>query len=322
MTQLILVDGQLVDSDGNRFEVPNYNLVRTIGNGANGIVCFAEHRHLPTRRAIKIWSAASQSDRRNKFAQGVEEARKAFNAGTKHVVNVIEAGEIAGHFYCVMDYFDGLSCKQWLVDSRPNLLTRISLATSLLDVNISLANKGIIHGDLHWNNVLVRPDAECYRLGHWHLPEFLIIDFGTSLFSGEAVSEERHWRLLFQTVDQILRPCDLKAIFRHVAPGQFVGTDACAWYREKAREIPRMLICYGVQWLLPFPFWDDLGDGVASWPIDYEDERAFANFRDQLERNPSLLSRQAIGFSTFASGNDPGETISRDPIDPLPYSWR
>lgn len=157
-------------------------------------------------------------DIRDKFKQGVEEAKKAFSARSDNVVEIFDAGSDGKIFYCVMQYFDGITCQEWIDLYRPPLLVRAHLCKMLLKLNQELLDREIAHGDLHLNNILVHPNKEACADGRLHNPKFLVIDFGASLFTRRDASRDRHWRVLFQTLDKLLATIKLKDIFRHKYP--------------------------------------------------------------------------------------------------------
>jgi serine/threonine protein kinase len=198
-----LLDGALI-LDGKQLPFNSYEMKRVIGSGANGVVLLARHKYLDGERAIKLWLRLRGADRRDKFRQGIEEARKAADAHNREIntVRVYEAGQIEEYFYSVMDYFEGDQLKNWL-GQRPTLWARMEFAASLFSAQLAMHRAGIVHGDLHHGNVLIRAPAD--DLG-WPPTEFRIVDFGTSTFALKQNSIDRDRKVFRSTMAKLLEP--------------------------------------------------------------------------------------------------------------------
>jgi WD40 repeat protein/predicted Ser/Thr protein kinase len=84
-----------------------------------------------------------------------------------HIVRVIEGGSYEGREYIVMDFVDGAPLDQYCASASLSQLDRISLVARISMAAEALHEKGVSHGDLKFDNILVRND------GH-----FVIVDFG------------------------------------------------------------------------------------------------------------------------------------------------
>ncbi len=198
-------DGSLIVGV-RRLRIQNYRVIDIVGSGANGAVARAQHRYLSHEAAVKVWLKLKVNDARNKFKQGIAEARKAAAAERidhTHAVRVFDAGNAGGLFFAVMEYFPGITARRWLAEQCPPLSLRCWLAFSVVEAAFAAMSYGVIHGDLHLGNVLVAlssvPPSQ-------HCPDFRIVDYGTSVFSKKEHSLMRHWRVLEETVSTLVSP--------------------------------------------------------------------------------------------------------------------
>ena len=102
---------------------------------------------------MKVWFNLRAGDRRNKFDQGIEEARKAASAqGSEFVLPILDAGNAGDLFYAVMTYFPGGTLRDWLRNYSPSLGCRRQIAFNLSTEVARLSSLGLHHGDLHAKN--------------------------------------------------------------------------------------------------------------------------------------------------------------------------
>jgi serine/threonine protein kinase len=243
-----------VNSDGSitldrrRITLPSVFLEEVVGAGANGIVVKGRHRVLSVPLAVKFWVSLRRRDRRDKMAQGLAEVKKMFATEHYHsVVRARDAGETQGIFYSVMDFFPGPTLEAWL-NTNPSLGVRRSLARRLVDDVCAFSHRSIYHGDLHPRNILVS-DAPELRLRSGE-PRFGIIDFGTSLFSSRSSSRARHWRIFTQTLNELLKPFEIRSLENHPFPAAGSPQAIRSWYRNAIVAMRFSLIQLGADWLI------------------------------------------------------------------------
>ena len=99
----LLNDGHLMIG-ASLIEIPNLSFIEIIGSGANSLVFKAKHEYLDTIIAVKIWIKIKPGDKRDKFKQGIEEAKKTFRIKDSNVVRLYDAGRVNDYFYATMDY--------------------------------------------------------------------------------------------------------------------------------------------------------------------------------------------------------------------------
>lgn len=175
-------------------------LEKEIGRGANGIVFRAMRTALMQPCALKLWVSLRSNDSRDKVQQGIAEARKIAAAHPDWVPTIYDADTIGDVFFTSMEYIPGLSLKQHL-NAGANLRDRWMLARLYINAIEKTTTEASAHGDAHWGNVVVYDD---HVDPHEPKRRLKLIDFGTSLFTGQHASRARHWKVVDETFRRIL----------------------------------------------------------------------------------------------------------------------
>ncbi len=309
---------------GKRITVPGVCLEEVIGRGANGIVVKGRHRLLSKPLAVKFWVSLRRHNSRDKMAQGLAEVQKLFETEHYHaVVRIRDCGEVEGVFYSVMDHFPGQTLDAWLKDLPPLGLRRL-VAIRLVDDVCAHSHLGIYHGDLHTRNLLV--DTRAASLLNGREPRFGIIDFGTSLFSGKGASQTRHWRVFTETLDQLLKPFEL----RNLSPTPFPATASPrsirSWYQTSLIAMRHVLIRLGADWLIDPEATHDFHK--QKWAIrDLMLSELFPASRQVLEAARELVDHGAVILSQEWLGPGsvwwprPGASATIDELDEREIGW-
>jgi serine/threonine protein kinase len=184
--EVILKDGSAV-IDGKPFPLASHELTKIIGSGANGVVFKANNRLLQRVEAVKLW-LPGDSDGRDKVKQGMLETQKQAAEIHPQVVKILYADVIDGTFYSTMDYFEGGSLKNWIVDADSTL--KWGAAAAYLRLIEETSKPELYHGDPHAGNVLIDEYGN-----------LALCDYGTSYYNITQGSWERHWKI----VDQVMR---------------------------------------------------------------------------------------------------------------------
>jgi serine/threonine protein kinase len=286
----VSTDGRAIIGD-SLLRFPNLTVNRVIGSGANGVLFRARQEFLERDMAVKVWLKLRPKDQSDKFFQGIEEARRTANAHPGgNIVQIYDAGAIGRFFYATMDYFPGITCRDWLTWYQPSLRRRLRLASgvlhSLTAAMDDAVRPGAVHGDPHPGNILVRypwlPSDEPRSY-----PWYLIVDFGTSAFKSHEYSVKRHWRELHKTVNILLRPLDIDALWSHkktehysnAADRWMAAALTSKWYHDFFDEIKPMLESLGAPW-------DHRPDQRTPYPDDHvrrELERLVSSGRLKLD---------------------------------------
>jgi serine/threonine protein kinase len=182
--------------------LPKFRIHEELGRGANGVVFAAEHVHLSTPCAIKLWIRLRSKDQRDKTQQGLYEARKLAAADRNWAAQIYDADVLNGVFYSSMQLIRGVSLKQHLerTHSKEHLL---ALGRLYLNGIAATTTESTAHGDAHTSNVLLHQDFD--EDGD-EVTKMKFIDFGTSLYVEPERWRERHWSVAQETIMRILAP--------------------------------------------------------------------------------------------------------------------
>lgn len=241
-------DGKLI-IDNTIVDINFLFFLKEISRGANGIVFLALDTILNRNVAFKIWLNLKPNDIRDKKVQGVLEAKKQLMA--KDIVSkwhddrmdnpyfipdksdiisisndiigeIYYAGYYKDYFYTVMEFIDGITLKDFLLN-KGKLVdngeipfgVKFHIALELNRYHKVFISNNIVHGDLHWKNVMILNygvQTSPIKRMPYHIYKIKVIDFGTSYFSGENVSVARSFDTLIETIDHCIYPFKLRNI--------------------------------------------------------------------------------------------------------------
>ena len=142
-----------------KFEIPGYQILDRIGKGSMGVVYKARQVSVDRVVAVKILldSLAQNKEFIKRFER---EAKIAAKLAHNNVVNAIDAGEVGGHFFFVMEYVAGLTIKDVLdknkvFDEKEAIRVVMAVAEALKHAN----HRGLIHRDIKPENVILTKDG-------------------------------------------------------------------------------------------------------------------------------------------------------------------
>lgn len=142
---------------------PDYEILREISHGGQGVVLLAIQKTTKQQVAIKVpieGPYASASARR-RFEREVELA-----AQLKHpdIVSVLHAGQTRdGRPFYVMEYVPGTPLTTWVHETRPPLREFLRLFERVCEAVQYAHQRGIIHRDLKPSNILIQTRTEAQR---------------------------------------------------------------------------------------------------------------------------------------------------------------
>jgi serine/threonine protein kinase len=193
--------GRAIVFDGDKIHIPTHRPIRILGQGRNGFVVLCQNEFLHRPEALKVWAKLDPLDSRDKFKQGLEEARKAVAACSGNsVAQIYGAGTILERYlYATMEYVPGPTLHDYLAEQK-NTDNCESIATSYLLALISTGD--ILHGDPHTKNVIMRKTKDDKKV------QPVLVDFGTSRFTRSEKFVERHWDVVEQSIKRIFFNCD------------------------------------------------------------------------------------------------------------------
>jgi hypothetical protein len=151
----------------NNMRVGNVRLLRKLGAGAMGAVYQGYHESFGVEVAVKFLTSSSPNSR-ERF---IREGRAAARIENEHVIRVLDAGEISGKAYLVLEFVNGRSLGEIL--EKQEAQDRLRAPTgrpfgSLPDAGVvaglgvqiahgleAIHLKGIVHRDIKPDNILV-----------------------------------------------------------------------------------------------------------------------------------------------------------------------
>jgi len=151
-----------------------YQVLRKLGAGGMANVYLAEDQELGRRVAIKILNDRHAND--DQFVERFRrEAKNAAALSHPNIVSIYDRGEAEGTYYIAMEYLDGRSLKELIVQRGPApVMVAVEYARQILSALRFAHRHGIVHRDIKPHNVLV--DAE----GRVKVTDFGIARAGTS----------------------------------------------------------------------------------------------------------------------------------------------
>ncbi len=136
---------------------------------------------IPGEQKVRVFSGEKQESYKNHLAKFMDEARNlAKFTGEEHIVNVLDFFEENGTAYIIMEFLDGITLKQHLLNSGGKLPVEkaVQYESELLKALSAIHNKGIIHRDISPDNI--------YILTNGNLK---VLDFGAARFALEEGSD-------------------------------------------------------------------------------------------------------------------------------------
>ena len=151
--------------------VGNVRLVRKLGAGAMGVVYQGWHETFSREVAVKFLTASTNNSRERFLREG----RAAARIDHEGVVRILDAGEVQGRAYLVLEFINGRSLGEILdkqdaqdreepptdrpVGSLPDTGVVALLGAQMARGLAAIHAKGIVHRDIKPDNVLVSQDG-------------------------------------------------------------------------------------------------------------------------------------------------------------------
>jgi serine/threonine-protein kinase len=138
-----------------KFQIPGYQMIQKLGKGSMGVVFKA--KQLSVDRVVAIKILLDPLAQNKEFIKRFErEAMIAAKLSHNNVVNAIDAGQIDGHYYFVMEFVEGPTIKDYLdkdkvFDEKEALRITLAIAEALKHAS----QRGLIHRDIKPENVIL-----------------------------------------------------------------------------------------------------------------------------------------------------------------------
>jgi serine/threonine-protein kinase len=144
-----------MSAGAGKLNIPGYDLISKIGQGAMGTVFKAKQLSMDRVVAIKVLSSKYSKDR--VFVERfLREARAVAKLNHENIISGIDVGEANGHHYFVMEYVDGapvtaLMKRDGRLDEQRCLKIGIQVARALAHAH----KHGIVHRDVKPENIML-----------------------------------------------------------------------------------------------------------------------------------------------------------------------
>ena len=142
-----------------KLEIPGYQMLEKLGKGSMGIVYKARQTSVDRIVAVKVLLDALAQNR--EFIKRFDrEAKIAAKLSHNNIVNAIDAGEVGGHNYFVMEYVEGSTIKDALDKNKVfDEKTALKIVMAVAEALKHAHQRGLIHRDIKPENVILTKDG-------------------------------------------------------------------------------------------------------------------------------------------------------------------
>jgi DNA-binding NarL/FixJ family response regulator/tRNA A-37 threonylcarbamoyl transferase component Bud32 len=151
---------------GAKVRIPGINVLHLIGEGGTARVYLASREGDDEPLVVKILRREIVSDR-NALARFMEEYSLVERLQSRHVARIHGHGDVEGHAYLVMEFFEGGDLNKRLAGKPLPPPEAMRLFRELMLALGDIHEKGILHRDLKPQNLMFREDGS-----------LAIVDFG------------------------------------------------------------------------------------------------------------------------------------------------
>lgn len=139
--------------------IPGYEIERKLGTGGMGSVYLARQKTLDRVVAIKILKPRLSADA-DYVARFLKEVRAAGRIRHENIVRAIDAGEIQGRHYLVMEYMEGRTLADVLrTEGALSEFRALDLIRQVAQGLQHAKHQGFVHGDIKPSNILLGTDG-------------------------------------------------------------------------------------------------------------------------------------------------------------------
>jgi serine/threonine protein kinase len=179
-----------------------YRLEEKRGEGAMGCVFLARHEDSDTPVALKLIRVELAHDARYR-QRFLHEARAASAVDHRHLVKVVDVGEIDGRQYLAMRFVRGPSLEQHVREAGPLTAAEVvRIATEMGGAIDALHAAGLVHRDIKSSNIMLDEDDDRAAA---------LTDFGLAKGAGYR---------------PLTRPGQILGTLDYIAPERIRGDDA------------------------------------------------------------------------------------------------
>lgn len=160
-------------------KLKHYTIEKLLGRGAMGEVYQAHDSVLDRKVAVKVISKRIEEDPQSK-ARFIREAKSAASLDHAFICKIYEIGEENGQPFIVMEYVEGYTLKDAMLEGKIPLKDSLKIANEVADALEKAHNKKIIHRDLKPANIMLTPQ------GHIKVMDFGLAKKITDIEDSEA----------------------------------------------------------------------------------------------------------------------------------------
>ncbi len=141
-------------------DIPNYNVIKKIGEGGMGVVYLAVHKILGRKVAIKCLHD-NLTLTKKLILRFRREARLLAQLDHPNVVRLYDYFEQNGRFYLIMEYTEGLDLNLYLKKINGPISEKklISLFSKILEGVGYAHNQGLVHRDIKPSNIIITKEG-------------------------------------------------------------------------------------------------------------------------------------------------------------------
>jgi serine/threonine-protein kinase len=148
--------------EGARQRIGRYEIIKTIGKGAMGIVYKAVDPAIDREVAIKTIKVALEEEElalyEARFAQEIKTVGK---LNHPHIVPIYDVGRTEHFAYMAMEFIDGHELKAYMMGAKPlHVATAVDLVAQVADGLAFAHTREIVHRDIKPSNIMVAMSEE------------------------------------------------------------------------------------------------------------------------------------------------------------------
>jgi serine/threonine protein kinase len=163
---------------------PELEILRRLGQGGMGVVYQARQPKLDRLVALKI--LAPEKEAEPKFAERfAREAQALARLNHPNIVTVHDFGEREGLYYLLMEFVDGVSLRQLLVQQRVRPDEALAIVPTICEALQFAHQQGVVHRDIKPENILLD------KQGRVKIADFGIAKLVGQAQPAQALTEER-----------------------------------------------------------------------------------------------------------------------------------
>ena len=143
--------------------ITHYRITAELGRGGMGVVYRAQDERLLRSVAIKILSDVSRGSAETR-SRMLAEARAAARLHHPARTTIYEVGEDGDSIFLVMELVEGRTLRSLLSDGPLEPKRIVELGTQLAEALEAAHSRGVFHGDIKPENIVVQPDGRAKLL--------------------------------------------------------------------------------------------------------------------------------------------------------------